>query len=176
MKELSKISDEEMDKMTDEMSNYFLGMIRKDSPDIDFGVIEKRLKIKFLHDGHSSMFLDGQKGVRIIVDHEMAEPWSAINCKTEIKMCEKCDMKVTDYIMGEGVYSYVVQSEEKFYKELEKIPDNAWFDDASITKSIPQDVLGQIEKTAASIGFTLEEVLQLMDENAYITKLRSKMK
>ena len=59
---------------------------------------------------------------------------------------------------------------------MEKIPDTEWFDDASITKSIPQDVLGQIEKTAISIGFTLEEVLQLMDENAYITKLRSKMK
>jgi len=61
-------------------------------------------------------------------------------------------------------------------KELEKIPDTAWFGEASITKSIPQDVLGQIEKTAASIGFSLEEVLQLVDENAHITELRSKMK
>jgi len=64
----------------------------------------------------------------------------------------------------------------QIYKELEKISDTAWFGESSITKSIPQDVLGQIEKTAASIGFTLEEVLQLMDENAYITELRSKMK
>jgi hypothetical protein len=37
-------------------------------------------------------------------------------------------------------------------------------------------VLGQIEKTAASIGFTLEDILKLMAENEYITELRSKMK
>jgi len=46
----------------------------------------------------------------------------------------------------------------------------------SVTKSISQDVLGQIEKTASSIGFTLEDILQLMAENAYITELRSKKK
>ena len=172
----SKMSDEEMDKMTDEMSNYFLGMIRKDSPDIDFAVLEKRLKIKYMHDSNSSMFLDGRKGMRIIVDHEMAEPWSEINCKTEIKMFEKCDMKVTDYIIGEGVYSYVVQSEEKFYKELRKIPDTAWFDKVGVTKTISQDVLGQIEKTATSIGFTLDDILKLMAENEYLIELRSKMK
>jgi len=172
----SKKSDEEMDTMTDKMSNYFLGMIRKDSPDIDFAVLEKRLKIKYLHDFHSSMFLDGRKGVRIIVDHEMAEPWSAINCKTEIKMFEKCGMKVTDYTIGEGVYSYVVHPEEQFYKELRKIPDTEWFDRVGVTRTISQDVLGQIEKTAASIGFTLEDVLKLMAENAYITELRSKIK
>jgi len=34
----------------------------------------------------------------------------------------------------------------------------------------------EIEKTAASIGFTLEDVLQLMAENACITELRSKTK
>gem|GEM_PF-3737265 len=172
----SKMSDEEMDKMTDEMSNYFLGMIRKDSPDIDFAVLEKRLKIKYMHDSNSSMFLDGRKGMRIIVDHEMAEPWSEINCKTEIKMFEKCDMKVTDYIIGEGVYSYVVQSEEKFYKELRKIPDTAWLDKVGVTKTISQDVLGQIEKTATSIGFTLDDILKLMAENEYLIELRSKMK
>jgi len=172
----SKKSDEEMDILTDEMSNYFLGMIRKDSPDIDFGVLEKRLEIKYLHDGHSSMFLDGRKGVRIIVDHEMAEPWSAINCKTEIKMFEKCDMKVTDYTIAEGVYSYVVQPEEKFYKELRKIPDTEWFGKVGVARTISQDVLGQIEKTATSIGFTLDDVLKLMAENEYITELRSKIK
>jgi len=172
----SKMSDEETDKMTDKMSDYFLGMIRKDSPNIDFGVLEKRLKIKYLHDFHSSMFLDGRKGVRIIVDHEMAEPWSAINCKTEIKMFEKCGMKVTDYTIGKGVYSYVVQPEEQFYKELRKIPDTEWFDKVGVTRTISQDVLGQIEKTAASIGFTLEDVLKMMAENAYITELRSKIK
>ncbi len=172
----SKRSDEEMDTMTDEMSNYFLGMIRKDSPDIDFGVLEKRLKIKYLHDGHSSMFLDGRKGVRIIVDHEMAEPWSAINCKTEIKMFEKCGMKVTDYTIAEGVYSYVVQTEEKFYRELRKIPDTEWFGKVGVARTISQDVLGQIEKTATSIGLTLEDILQLMAENEYIMELRSKIK
>ena len=176
MKELSKISDEEMDMITDKMSDYFLRMIRKDSTDIDFAVLEKRLKIKYMRDGHSSMFLDGRKGIRIIVDHGLAEQWSEINCKTEIKIFEKCKIKVVDYTIGKEVYSYVVQPEEEFYKELEKIPDTVWFDKTSITKSIPQDVLGQIEKTASRIGFTLEEVLLLMDENAYITELRSKMK
>ncbi len=176
MKELSKISDEEIDKITDKMSDYFLRMIRKDSTDIDFGVLEKRLKMKYMRDCHSSMFLDGRKGMRIIVDHGMPEQWSEINCKTEIKIFEKCGMKVVDYTIGKEVYSYVVLPEEKFYKELEKIPDTAWFGGASITKSIPQDVLGQIEKTAASIGFTLEEVLQLMDENAHMVEFRSKIK
>jgi hypothetical protein len=165
-----------MDTMTDEMYNYFLGMIRTDSPDIDFGVLEKRLKLKYLHDGHSSMFLDGRKGVRVIVDHEMAEPWSVINCKTEIKMFEKCGMKVTDYTIAEGVYSYVVKPEGKFYKELKKIPDTEWFGKVGVARTISQDVLGQIEKTAISIGFTLNDVLKLMAENEYITELRSKIK
>jgi len=30
---------------------------------------EKRLRLKYMHDENSSMFLDGRKGVRIIVDH-----------------------------------------------------------------------------------------------------------
>jgi len=176
MKKLSRMSDDEIDKMADKMAEYFLINVRKDSSNIDFDILEKRLKTKYMHDGHSSMILDGRKGVRIIVDHEIAEQWSKINCKTEIKIFEKCDMKVTDQIIGEKVYSYVVQPEEKFYKELEKIPDNEWLGMTSITRTISQDVLGQIEKTATSIGFTLEDVLQLMAENAYITKLRSKMK
>ena len=46
----------------------------------------------------------------------------------------------------------------------------------NITKTISQDVLGQIEKTAANIGFTLEDILQLMAENSYITEIRSKKK
>ena len=171
-----KKSEEEMEKMTDKMSNYFLDMIRKDSPEINFGILEKRLKIKYMFDGHSSMILDGKKGVRIIVDHGMPEPWSEINCKTEIQMFEKCDMKVVDYAIRKKVYSYVVRPDEKFYLELKKIPDTDWFDKASVTRSISQDVLGQIEKTAASIGLTLEDVLQLMAENAYITELRSKLK
>jgi len=37
-------------------------------------------------------------------------------------------------------------------------------------------VLGQIEKTATSIGFNLEDILQLMAENEYIMELRSKIK
>ena len=172
----SKKSDEEMDTMTDQMSDYFIGMIRKDSPEIDFDVLEKRLKIKYMHDSHSSMFLDGRKGMRIIVDHEIVEPWSAINCKTEIKMFEKCGMKVTDYTIAEGVYSYVVQTEEKFYRELRKIPNTEWLNKVGLARTISQDVLGQIEKTVASIGFTLEDVLKLMAENTYITELRSKMK
>jgi len=176
MKELSRMSDEEMDKMTDKMSDYFLRGIRKDSSNIDFGVLEKRLKTKYMHDDHSAMFLDGQKGVRIIVDHGTAEQWSEINCKTEIKIFKKCGMKVIDHTIGEKVYSYVVQPNEEFYKELGKIPDSEWLGTTSVTRAIPQDVLGQIEKTAANIGFTLEDVLQMMAENAYITELRSKIK
>jgi hypothetical protein len=122
------------------------------------------------------MFLDGRQGVRIIVDHEMAEPWSAINCKTEIKMFEKCGMKVTDYTIAERVYSYVVEPEEQFYNELRKIPDTEWFGKIGVARTISQDVLWQIEKTAARIGFTLEDVLKLMAENEYIMELRSKIK
>jgi len=85
-------------------------------------------------------------------------------------------MKVTDYTIAEKVYTYVIQPEKEFYKELEKISYSEWLGITSITKTISQDVLGQIEKTAASIGFTLEEILQLMAENAYIMELRSKKK
>jgi len=176
MKELSRMSDEEMDKISDKMSDYFLRRIGKESSDIDFGELEKRLKTKYMHDSHSAMFLDGRKGVRVIVDHGISEHWSEINCKTEIKIFGKCGMKVTDYTIAEKVYSYVIQPEERFYKELEKIPDSEWLGMTSVTRSISQDVLGEIEKTAASIGFTLEDILQLMTENAYITELRSKKK
>ena len=176
MKELSRMSDEEMDKISDNMSDYFLRGVGNESSDIDFRELEKRLKTKYMHDGHSAMFLDGRKGVRVIVDHGISEHWSEINCKTEIKIFGKCGMKVTDYTIAEKVYSYVIQPEEKFYKELEKIPDSEWLGMTSVTKSISQDILGEIEKTAASIGFTLEDILQLMTENAYITELRSKKK
>ncbi|HJJ23388.1 MAG TPA: hypothetical protein OQH54_06715 [Nitrosopumilus sp.] len=176
MEKLSKIPDEEIDKIADEMSNYFLKTIRKDSSEINFNVLEKRLEKKYIHDNHSAMFLDGRKGVRVIVDHGISKQWSEINCKTEIKIFEKSCMKVTDHIIAKEVYSYVVQSEDKFYKELEKIPDATWFGAISTTRSVPQDILSQIEKTAASIGFTLEEILQLIAENAHITELRSKTK
>ena len=36
MKELSRMSDGEMDKMVDEMSDYFLRAIEKDYSEIDF--------------------------------------------------------------------------------------------------------------------------------------------
>ena len=176
MKELSKISDEETDKMTDKMSDDILSEIRKDSSNIDFGVLEKRLKTKYIHDGHSAMFLDGRKGLRIIIDHGISKQWSEINCKTEIKIFEKCGMKVIEHTIAEKVYSYLVQPEEKFYKELEKIPNSEWSEMTNVIKTISQDVLGQIEKTASSIGFSLEDILQLMAENAYITELRSKTK
>ena len=176
MKELSRISVGEMDKIVDEMSDYFLRVIEEDYSKIDFDSLEKRLKTKYMNDGHSAMFLDGRKGVRIIVDHGISEQWSEINCKTEIKIFEKCGVEVTDNIIGEKVYSYGVQRERKFYKELEKIPNSEWLGTTSITRTISQDVLGQIEKTVASIGFTLEDVLQLMAENAFITGLRSKIK
>ena len=52
------------------------------------------------------------------------------------------------------MYSYVVQRGKKFYKELEKIPDSEWFSSTSISRTISQDVLGQIEKTVASIGLS----------------------
>ena len=69
MEELSKSSTKEMSKITDEISEYFLRMIEKDFSDIDFEILENRLKIKYMRDGHSAMFLDGRKGIRIIVDH-----------------------------------------------------------------------------------------------------------
>ena len=176
MKELSRMSDEQIDKMSDKMSDNFLRVIRKNSSNIDFDTIVKRLKTKYMRDDHSTMFLDGRKGVRIIVDHGIDEQWSEINCKTEIKIFEKCGMKVTDHIIAKKVYSYLVQPQEKFYKELGKIPDSEWLGMTSVTKTISQDVLEQIEKTAANIGFSLEDILQLMAENAYITELRFKMK
>ncbi len=163
-----------LNKITDKMSDDFLREIRKDSTNIGFDAIEKKLKTKYIHDGNSAMFLEGRRGLRIIVDHGIAKEWSEINCKTEIKIFEKCGMKVIDHIIAEKVYSYLVQPEEKFYKELEKIPDSKWSGMTSVTKTISQDILGQIEKTASSIGFTLEEILQLMAENAYIAELRSK--
>ena len=176
MKELSKISVEEIDKMTDKMSEDILREIRKNSSNIDFTVLEENLKTKYTHDGHSAMFLDGRKGVRIIVDHGISKQWSEINCKTEIKIFKKCGMRIIDHTIAEKVYSYLVQPEEKFYKELEKIPDSEWLRMTNITKTISQDILGEIKKTAASIEFTLEEILKLMTENAYITELRSKNK
>ena len=176
MRELSRISDDEINKIADKMSDYFLKDIRKNSFSIDFNILEKRLETKYMHDGHSAMFLNGRKGVRIIVDHGMSEQWSEINCKTEIKIFEKCGMRHTDHIIRKKVYSYLIQPEKKFYKELEKIPDSEWLSTTNVTRTISQDVLGQIEKTAASIGFTLDGILQLMAENAFITQLRSKVK
>ena len=176
MKELSRMSDEQIDKMADKMSDDFLRVIRKNSTNIDFDTIVKRLKTKYMHDDHSTMFLDGRKGVRIIVDHGIDEQWSEINCKTEIKIFKKCGMKIIDHIISKKVYSYLVQPKEEFYKELGKIPDSKLLGMTSVTKTISQDVLEQIEKTAANIGFSLEDILQLMAENAYITELRFKMK
>ena len=163
-----------LDKVTDKISDDFLKEIKEDSSKIDFGIIEERLKTKYMQDGHSVMILDGRKGIRIIVDHGENKEQSEINCKTEIKIFEKCGMKVTEHIIGKKVYSYVIQPEKEFYQELEKIPDSKWTE-MSVTRTISQDILGEIEKTATNIGFTLEEILQLMAENTYITDLRSKM-
>jgi len=165
-----------LNKITDKISDDFLREIRKDSSNIDFSILEERLKIKYMQDGHSAMILDGRKGVRIIVDHGIDEQQSEINCKTEIKIFEKCGMKVIDHSIGEKVYSYLVQPEKEFYKKLEKIPDSEWLGMMNVTRTISQDILGQIEKTATNIGFTLEDILQLMAENAFITQLRSKVK
>ena len=165
-----------LDKITDKISDDFLKEIKEDSSNTDFSIIEKKLKAKYMEKGHSAMILDGKKGIRIIVDHGENEEQSEINCKSEIKIFEKCDMKVTEHIIGEKVYSYLIQPEEEFYKELEKIPNDKWLDATNVTRTISQDILGQIEKTGTSIGFTLENILQLMAENTYITELRSKMK
>ncbi len=170
-----KISGDEMNNMTNEMSDYFLELIRKDSSEIDFDILEKRLQIKYMHDCHSSMVLDGRRGVRIVVDHGMADPWSEINCKTEIKMFEKCGMNVSEHVIREKIYSYLVDREGKFYDELRDMPETAWLNKVGTSKTISQDILGEIEKTALSIGFTLEDVLQMMAENAYIAKLRARM-
>ncbi len=164
-----------LDKITDETSDKFLKEIKEDYSNIDFGIIEERLKTKYMQDGHSVMILDGRKGIRIIVDHGGNEEQSEINCKTEIKIFEKCDMKITEYIIRKKVYSYVIQPEKEFYQELEKIPDSEW-EKMSVTRTISQDILGEIEKTATNIGFTREKILQLMAENTYIVELRSKMK
>ncbi len=90
MKELSRMSDDEMEKIVDKMSDYFLRAIEEDLSKINFDSLEKRLKTKYMHDEHSAMFLDGRKGIRIIVDHGISKQWSEINCKTEIKIFEKC--------------------------------------------------------------------------------------
>ena len=176
METLPKIPDKEIDTIADEMSNNFLKIIRKDFSEINFNILEKRLEKKYIHDNHSAMFLDGRKGIRVIVDHGTSKQWSEINCKTEIKIFEKAGMTVTDHIIAKEVYSYVVQPKEEFYKELGKIPEDTWLGMISTTRSIPQDIVGQIEKTAASIGFTLEEILQLIAENAHMVELRSKIK
>ncbi len=164
-----------LDKITEQTSDDFLKEIKGNISSIDFSIIEDKLKIKYMQEGHSAMILDGRKGIRIIVDHGGNEEQSEINCKTEIKIFEKCGIKVTEHTIGKKVYSYVVQPEKEFYQELEKIPDSVWIE-MSVTRTISQDILGEIEKTAANIGFTLEETLQLMAENTYITELRSKMK
>jgi hypothetical protein len=70
----------------------------------------------------------------------------------------------------------LVDPEKKFYKELRKIHETVWLEKANETKTISQDVLGQIEKPVVSIGFTLEDILLLMAKNIYVEKLRSKMK
>lgn len=164
-----------LDEITDKISGDFLREIKQNNLNIDFDTITDKLKLKYTQEGHSAMILDGRKGIRVIVDHGIDEHQSEINCKTEIKIFEKCGMKVTNHTIKEKVYSYVVQPEEEFYKELEKIPDSQW-NAMSVTRTISQDILGEIEKTAAKIGFTLKDVLQLMAENTHITELRSKMK
>ncbi|MBA4718291.1 MAG: hypothetical protein HRO68_04020 [Nitrosopumilus sp.] len=164
-----------LDKIIEQTSDDFLKDIKENFSNIDFGVIEDRLKAKYMQAGHSVMILDGRRGIRIIVDHGGNEEQSEINCKTEIKIFEKCGIKVTEHTIGKKVYSYVIQPEKEFYQELEKIPDSVWIE-MSVTRTISQNILGEIEKTAENIGFTLEEILQLMAENTYITDLRSKMK
>ncbi len=162
-----------LDKITDEISDKFLKEIKGNS-NIDFGIIEEKLKSKYMKEGYSAMILDGRKGIRIIVDHGGNKEQSEINCKTEIKIFEKCGMRITEHTIGEKVYSYVIQPKKEFYQELEKIPDSEWTK-MSVTRTISQDILGEIEKTVTDIGFTREEILQLMAENTYITDLRSKM-
>jgi len=159
MKQVKLEMQTRLDKITDETSDKFLKEIKEDFANIDFGIIEERLKTKYMQEGHSVMILDGRKGIRIIVDHDENEEQSEINCKTEIKIFEK--MKVTEHIIGKKVYSYVIQPEKEFYQELEKIPNSEW-EKMSVTRTISQDILGEIEKTATNIGFTLEEILQLM--------------
>ncbi len=164
-----------LDKIVETTSDDFLKEIRDTFSNIDFEIIRERLEAKYMQGDHSAMILDGRKRIHIIVDHGMNKQQSGINCKTEIKIFEKYGMTVTDHIIGEKVYNYVVQPEKEFYQELEKIPENEW-SGMSVTRTISQDILGEIEKTASSIGFTLDEISQLMAENAYITELRSKTK
>ena len=114
----SATSKKQITEVADELAEYFLEMIRKDSPTIDFNTLEKRLKIKYANDFHSAMFLEGKQGLRIIVDHGNTRQWSEINCKTEIKMFEKCGIKVIDHIIGENVYSYLIQPDEEFCNML----------------------------------------------------------
>ena len=89
-------------------------------------------------------------------------------------MFEKCGINVSEHVIREKVYSYLVDREWKFYDELRDMSETAWRDKVGTSKTISQDILGEIEKTALSIGFTLEDVLQMMAENEYITKLRSR--
>jgi len=92
-------------------------------------------------------------------------------------MFEKCGMKVTDHTIGDEIYSYVVQSNDDFHEEMGKIPNSVWRTaTADITKTFPKKLLEQMKETANSIGITIEELLKLMVEDAYITELRSNMK
>ncbi len=144
-----------LDKITDKISEDFLKKIKEDHSNINFGIIEERLKTKYMQEGHSVMILDGRKGIRIIVDHGGNEEQSEINCKSEIKIFEKCGMKVTEHTIGEKVYSYVIQPEKEFYQELEKIPDSEW-EKMSVSRTISQDILGEIEKTATTLDLHLK--------------------
>jgi len=64
-------------------------------------------------------------------------------------------MKVTEHAIGEKVYSYVIQPEKEFYQELEKIPDSEW-EKMSVSRTISQDILGEIEKTATTLDLHLK--------------------
>jgi len=129
-----------LDKITDKISDKFLKEIKEDHSNIDFGIIEERLKTKYIQDAHSVMILDGRDGICIIVDHDENEEQPEIDCKTEIKIFEKCSMKVTEHVIKEKVYSYVIQPEKEFYQELKKIPDNEWVE-MNVTRTISQDIL-----------------------------------
>ena len=172
----SNLSDDDLDSLSDEMAEYFLGFIRKDTPIVDIDILEDRLKIKYQFDSHSATVLNGRTGLHVIVDHGLTSFWSEINCRAETRMFEKCGFKILRKVKTNKIYSYLVKHPDNISKLLQQIPKDSWVDASKLPNSIPQDMIGEITKTAKQAGYSIDDVLQLIAENAYILQLKPKTK
>ena len=170
----SNLSDDDLDSLSDQMADYFLEFISKDTPTVDIDILEDRLKIKYQFDSHSAMVLNGRTGLHVIVDHGLTPFWSEINCRTETRMFEKCGLKILRTAKTKKIYSYLVRHPDEVSKLLRQIPQESWIDASKMPNSIPQDMVGEITKTAKQVGYSIDDVLQLIAENTYILQLKSK--